>query len=141
MRSKRLAVEFAKISEFARDRSLLTSYLVGQTLVITIISFVGVFVSNLSFGVSSVLLSIGENVFYNSDWTSTIDTAGILFNILTVGIALPIGLRALRVRSHVNNFDRYEQLVNAQLAEIGASPVRPQRTRDLEVGLDGDSEV
>ena len=123
MRSKQLAVEFAKISEFARDRSLLTSYLVGQILVITIISFLGVFLSNLSFGVSSTLISISSNAIYGDDWINTIDTAGILFNILTVGIALPIGLRALRVRSHANNFDRYEQLVNAQLAEIGASPV------------------
>lgn len=133
VRGKQLADEFVKIRALAQDRSLLTSYLVGRILVITVISFVGTLFSGVCYSAGSMLYALipttSDNYSRVTSWWAVANTLGSLCNILTVAIALPIGLRALHVRRRVNNFEKYEELTNAQLAEIGRDSVKAELQR------------
>jgi hypothetical protein len=120
LRSKQLQEELARIRGFAQDRSLLTSYLVGQILLITVIIALGTLLSGLAFAAANIIGATGAG----STPINFIAALGGVLNIGTISIALPIGLRALRIRERADNLKNYEQIVDAELIEIGVKPGR-----------------
>lgn len=132
-RGVQLTQDFMWVRAAAHDRSLLTSYLLNKLLLITLISFGGGILTSLMQAIASALYSTTSATdptsYYTATfWGSWANAGASLASILTFAIALPIGLRAIQVRNRVNNLEKYERNVNAELTGIGERPVRTVRS-------------